>query len=261
MMQLNRNIMSPQLSLSLGALAIVFATVGSAHAADSAALASTMSRDQLAWLGPLPQNLTEQTSINAINQAVISALDSIASEVTAADASAFVCRSPAEAGPVPDLDAVDRYIAGLPASENDNKLQNDLFRAAAKGNWLARSWVFAYLTAERPMTNEAIYRSAQLLKLMSEHRTGQLYVFIGQNYSGRPEFAHLESEESPSRFDIAAANHSSYPAQYRVGRHLQRDSDSHLKQIGNDMVNCARSALPAYARLFKAAGLNESADD
>jgi len=253
--------MNPQLSLSLGALAIVFATVGSAHATDNAALASTESRDQLAWLGPLPQDLTEQTAIDAIDQAVISALGSIASEVTAADASAFVCRSPAEAGPVPDLDAVDRYIAGLPASQNDGKLQNDLFKAAAKGNWLARAWVFTYLTAELPMTNEALYRSAQLLELMKEHRTGQLYVFIGQHYYGRPEFAHLAPGESPSQFDIAAANHNSYPAQYRVGRHLQRDSDSRLKQIGNDMVNCARSALPAYARVFEATGLKEAADD
>lgn len=253
--------MNPQFSLSLGALAIVFAAVGSAHATGNANPALTESRDRLAWLGPLPQDLTEQSGIDAVDQAVISALGAIAPEVSRADASAFVCRSPAEAGPVPDLDAVDRYIAGLPASQIGGKLENDLFKAAAKGNWLARAWVFTYLTAERPMTNEALYRSAQLLELMREHRTGQLFVFIGQHYSGRPEFAHLASGESPSQFDIAAANHNSYPAQYRVGRHLQRDSTPNLEKIGSQMVDCARNALPAYARIFEANGIKKAAED
>jgi hypothetical protein len=257
--------MNPPLSVSFGMLAIVFAAVGSAHAAgyatDSASPASAESRDRLAWLGPLPEHLTQQAADDAFQQSASKALGEIATDVTSADASAFVCRSPAETGPVRDLDAVDRYIAGLPASANGGKLQDDLFKAAAKGNWLATAWVFTYLTEERPMTAEAFYRSAQLLDLMRERRTGQLYVFIGRHYYASPEFAQLAHADGPSQFDIAAANHSSYPAQYRVGQDLQGSSVSRLKQIGNDMLNCARKALPAYARLFKAASMEKAADD
>lgn len=173
--------------------------------------------DPLSWLGPLPPDLSDTMADEMLDDTMQTAVRELAPDILKVKVSNFVCRKPAEAGPTPELDAVERYIVEFPKSSFGGQELDDLFNAASQGNWLARGWVFAYLWNQEPRTAEAQYRLAQLADLLREHRTGALYMFIKIEYSSHPLFSKLGKSEGPDQFELAAAQHQHYPLQYKVG--------------------------------------------
>ena len=170
------------------------------------------------------------------------------------DTSRFVCKLPAEVGPVPLLDAVDAYLRGLPDSRHDPDLLRGLHAAAQRGNWLAKVQVFLSRLGNQAPDDASIFGTITLIEWMQEHRIGALYAAIGDadGASGQHPAA---SDGMLSSLDIYAAMHHNYPSQYKVGRALQRSGDRGQAAVGRRMLDCAAKALPVYRQAERSRAL------
>lgn len=201
-------------------------------------------RDDLGWLGPV-QVLDKDELTRRMDRLLTSVMSDVAA---VQDPGQFVCKQPAEVGPVPLLDAVDAWLDRFPDSRKDDVLTRNLYRAAAAGNWLARVQVYTLL-AERPARdNSTAYRTIQLMEWLQQHGIGALHGVVGATLTGRHHF----DGEAPTITapDMFAALHHSYPAQHKVGLALSHSVDPALAAVGRRMIDCATGALPAYARMY-----------
>lgn len=208
-------------------------------------------RDDLGWLGPV-QVLDKDELTRRMDRLLTSVMHDVA---TVQDPERFVCKLPAEVGPVPLLDAVDAWLDRFPDSRKDHQLTRNLYRAAAEGNWLARVQVYTLL-AERPARdNSTAYRTIQLMEWLQKHGIGALHGIVGATLTGRHHFDGEAPAPDITASDMYAALHHSYPAQHKVGLALSRSDDPALASVGRKMIDCAAGALPAYARMYGMAPL------
>jgi hypothetical protein len=206
----------------------------------------------LSWLGPAPAGLTQE-EVNRRTDAVI---EKIKNDMSAGiDIGDFVCKTPAEVGPVPMMDAVERYIDGLPESRDDDGLLHGLNDAARHGNWIARAQIFLLMSDRRQADVSEHYRMVQLMEWMQERRLGVLYAWFGDAVAASGFYNGLAGN-GPTGIDEYAALNGSYQAQYEVGRYLKNSNDPDRAGIGERMVACALGSLPAYARVFTGAAEN-----
>jgi hypothetical protein len=163
------------------------------------------------------------------------------------EAMPFVCRLPAEVGPVPMLEAVDAWLRAAPDGRGDPALLRNLHRAAQRGNWLAKMQLHLARNGRRAPDDASAFRAITLGEWMAEHRIGALYAAVGEaiGVSG-PRRA--GREHALSSLDLYAAMHHNYPSQYRVGRELLRSGDAQQAAVGRRMLDCAARALPVYRR-------------
>jgi hypothetical protein len=165
------------------------------------------------------------------------------------DTSRFVCKLPAEVGPVPLLDAVDAYLRGLPGSRRDPDLLRGLHRAAQQGNWLAKVQLFLSSLRNPAPDDTTLFSTITLIEWMQEHRIGALYAAIG-DAAGVSAQRHGTRGNALSSLDIYAAMHHNYPSQYKVGHELLRSGDTRQVATGRRMLDCAARALPVYRELY-----------
>jgi len=203
----------------------------------------------LSWLGPVPAGLTQE-EVNRRSDAVF---QKIKEDMNATiDIEDFTCKTPAEVGPVPMMDAVERYIDGLPESPDDDGLLHGLGNAARQGNWIARAQIFLLMSDRRQADVSEHYRMVQLMEWMQERRLGVLYAWFGDAVAASGFYNGLAGN-GPTGFDEFAALQGSYQAQYEVGQYLKNSRDPDSTRIGERMVACALGSLPAYARVFSGA--------
>lgn len=200
----------------------------------------------LAWLGAVPAGVTQEN----IGERSTAVFDIVMKDVAVGhDLKAFVCKTPAEVGPVPMMDAVDRYVAGLPDSRDDDALLHGLNQAARAGNWIARANLFFLMSQRRQSDLVGEFRIIQLMEWMHERRLGALYAFVGDAILASGITNGLSGNE-PTAMDEFAALHHSYQAQYEVGQHLKKSDNPDKVRLGERMVACALGSSPAYARVF-----------
>ncbi|QGZ39621.1 hypothetical protein IP92_01912 [Pseudoduganella flava] len=202
--------------------------------------------DAFAWIGALPASFSEEMLARRLDGVLTRMMRDVPAEQ---DTDAFVCKRPAEVGPVPMLEAVDAYLRALPDSRTDPVLLRNLHRAAQRGNWLAKVQVYLLLS-ERPAPDDAsAYRTLKLMEWMQEERIGALYAAVGDVLAAS-KYRDERGGGRLSRLDIYAAMHHHYPSQFKVGRELVRAGDPRQAAIGRRMLDCAAGALPAYRALY-----------
>ncbi|WP_165390846.1 ankyrin repeat domain-containing protein [Pseudoduganella lutea] len=200
------------------------------------------SKDPFAWIGPVPKTI----STEALHKRWVR-LGKQVFDTVSTDVKQFVCKSPAEVGPVPMMDAVERYIDGAPESLYDDEVMSNLNKAAAQGNWLARTLIYFWL---RQYSEEELqYRTVMLGEWMYQQRLGQLYAAFGDTLKGSGYYSDAPGIQVTG-FDIMAAMRHSYVAQNDVGKALSKSSDPELASVGRKMLACASNSLGAYRRLF-----------
>ena len=200
----------------------------------------------LAWLGPVPPGLTR----DQVGQRSTAVFDLVVKEMAADhDLKAFTCKTPAEVGPVPMMDAVERYIDGLPESQDDDALLHGLNQAARAGNWIARANLFFLMSQRQQLDLVGELRMIQLLEWMHKRRLGALYAFVGDAIMASGITNGL-SGNGPTAMDEFAALRNSYQAQYEVGQDLKKSADPDKVRLGERMITCALGSSPAYARVF-----------
>lgn len=200
--------------------------------------------DRLAWLGTLPPTWSESEFSSRETKLFNRIISDMAFEME--DLLQFQCKTPAQVGPTPDMDAVRAYIMTFPDSVNDEKLMRRLYAAAAKGNWLAVVQVYTYENQyRREGENRYLhsYRMLQLSDWLHARKIGAVYseIGVGINASGY-------GSDNPFYF---AALHNSYPNQYQMGKTLERNTDVRYRAIGRKMQACALNALPEYRKYFE----------
>lgn len=202
--------------------------------------------DEFAWLGSLPKTWVEKdfnSRFDELQTAIVKDLRNQDSQAI----KKFVCKKPAEVGPVPDINAVNDFIAEFPKSISNPALRGPLGSAAAKGNWLAIAQIHTIRNQFPPGGNRYVnkYRSLQIMEWMQSRKIGALY----------REYAYaLAASGYPGAVDGIeeyAALHSSYPAQHEVGQRLMNEENPTLRAVGEKMMDCAQSALPAYAKVLR----------
>lgn len=200
----------------------------------------------LSWLGAVPPGLRMETLSGRMDR-VVHAIQRDLS--TASSAANFECKTPAQVGPVPMMDAVERYIDGMPASGNDQAMLIGLDEAARRGNWLARVQLYAWLSERAGQNVTLSYRQIQLMEWMQEEHIGALYAFFGEDLAASGYYSDSPGGEITG-IDLYAAMHNSFPAQNKVGKYLVSSDHPSEVLIGKKMLACASGALPAYARVF-----------
>lgn len=246
MMKLNKIFAALQRGRFTAVLIAALACVSMAQA--QAPSFSTGRGDPLAWLGPLPADVTDadyDQRLMAVSRKIVDDMASWQPD----DIRGFRCRTPAQLGAVPDMNAVDRYIARFPDSARDPKLRGGLYAAGAKGNWLAVALIVG-LERQSPSGQDARvqrYRMVQLMEWLQARKVGPLYREFGAPLVAEDVFDGMRSTRT-SAPDVYAALHGSYPAQYEVGADALASKDAGLRAIGQQMQDCARKALPAYRR-------------
>lgn len=211
------------------------------------------STDSFAWLGTLPARM----EADEIGQRWDRLLKRMERDARAVDVRRFVCRSPAEVGALPMMGAVMRYMDAQPGSEDDKTLAGGLMKAAAQGNWLARTLMLPPLDeADEAGDAASRYRSIQLAEWMYRNRFGQVYSAL------EPRTASLvglggEDGNDPSGFLAAAAMQQDFGAQRSVGRVLVGMDDPESIAAGGRMLACAARARAAYMKMSEA---NDHAD-
>jgi hypothetical protein len=189
-------------------------------------------------------------SAESLDRRVEHLLEDVMRDVPAEqDASRFICKLPAEVGPVPLLGAVDAYLRGLPDSRSDPALLRGLHHAARQGNWLAKVQVYLARLGNPAPDDTTIFGTITLIEWMQEHRIGALYAAIG-DAAGTARQHDTARGKALSSLDIYAAMHHNYPSQYKVGRELLRSGDARQAAAGRRMLDCAARALPVYGEMY-----------
>lgn len=200
----------------------------------------------LSWLGPVPAGLTR----DQVGQRSTAVFDLVMKEMAGDhNLKDFSCETPAEVGPVPMMEAVERYIDGLPDSQDDDVLLHGLNQAARAGNWMARANLFFLMSQRQQSDLAGELRMIQLLEWMHKRRLGALYAFVGDAIMASGITNGL-SGNGPTAADEFAALRHSYQAQYEVGQDLKKSADPDKVRLGERMIACALGSSPAYARVF-----------
>lgn len=164
------------------------------------------------------------------------------------DMNRFVCKLPAEVGPVPLLEAVDAYLRGLPGSRHDPALLRDLHRAARQGNWLAKVQLSLARHGEVAADDATAFRAITLRQWMQEQRVDALQAAVDDT-AGAARARRARPAVRLTSLDIFAAMHHYYPSQHKVGRELLRRGDAQQAALGQRMLDCAARALPVYRQV------------
>ncbi|WP_338766758.1 hypothetical protein [Massilia sp. METH4] len=164
--------------------------------------------------------------------------------------SRFVCKLPADVGPVPMLELVDAYLRGLPDSRRDSILLGGLHEAARQGNWLAKVQVLLSQGGRHAADDTSAFRRITLKEWMQEQRIGAVYAAAG-NAPPAARARRARPSGALTSLDIYAAMHHNYPSQYKVGRELLRSGDAQQAAVGRRMLDCAARALPVYRQMHR----------
>lgn len=159
----------------------------------------------------------------------------------------FLCKLPAEVGPVPLLGAVDAWLRAAPDGRRDPDLVRNLRRAARQGNWLAKVQVALSLDGRRAPDDSAAFGTLTLREWLQEHPLGALHAAAGKPRGASGPRG--TQGRALSSLDLQAAMHHHYPSQYKVGRALLRSGDAQQAAVGRRMLDCAARALPVYAQM------------
>jgi hypothetical protein len=251
-----------KLSISLLLFTILGCTCVSASTADTASLKlrerkppanrhqqDKVSADPFSWLGPLPKVLNEKVTSEAFHRVFKRLSIMMESEIREdVNLKYFVCRRPAEVGPVPQQQVLEKFVAEWPNSRSNPTSLIALIAAARDGNWLARSWLFPYMLeyTTDPVLN---YRRSQLMDLLLNDKAAILYSFMSSFYGASGSGGMNGSK--PDIFETYAALHNSYPAQYRVGQYLRHSEVPEEADAGERMVSCAMNGVPGYGDLLE----------
>jgi hypothetical protein len=200
----------------------------------------------LSWLGALPAGLRVEILSDRMGRVLQSVRNDLSTTSRADD---FICKTPAQVGPVPMMDAVERYIDGMPESASDQAILIGLDDAARRGNWLARVQLYAWLSEYAGEDLVLGYRQIQLMEWMQKQRIGALYAFFGEDLAASGYYSDSPGDQITG-IDIYAAMHNSYPAQNKVGKQLVSSGDPSKVSLGKKMLACASGSLPSYARVF-----------
>lgn len=244
---------------SQGILALLLITAGgliyaSTHPPRSTAPMQTGERNtvapaRLAQLTETADVTGQRFGAEALDERIDRLLDNAIHDASARrDGDRFVCKLPAEVGPVPLLEAVDAYLRGLPDSRHDPALLRDLHRAARQGNWLAKVQVLLSRNDYHAPDDTTAFRPITLGEWMRDQRLGALYAAAG-NADGAVRPRRAKPAGALSSLDFFAAMHHNYPSQYKVGRELLRSGDALQAALGRRMLDCAARALPMYAQM------------
>lgn len=209
---------------------------------------ATTNSDELAWLGPLPPNWSDE----AYTRKLIEVTDKVKSDLAGlspqdVDLTQFECKLPQQFGAVPDQQAVIDYVAELD-TVSDAKAKTDtwhaLVEAARKGNWQARFQVYRALGSRTGDDLVEQYRRLQLLEWLQAQRVGSVYSEFLDALAGSGYFdGNGPSADAPPY--VFAALHGSYSSMDRVGTALSASDDPKAQAIGKAMRDCARQAMPA----------------
>lgn len=208
-----------------------------------------ISLDPFGWLGPLPKVVNEKVASEAFYRVFKRMRMMMESEIREdVNLKDFVCRRPAEVGPVPQQQVLEKFVADWPNSRFNSTSLSALTTVAREGNWLARSWLFSYMLeyTTDPVLN---YRRSQLMELLLNDKAGILYSFMSSFYGASGTGGTNGNE--PDIFETYAALHNSYSAQYKVGQYLRRSEVPAEADAGKRMVSCAMNAVPGYGRLLE----------
>jgi hypothetical protein len=200
---------------------------------------------QFQWLGPMPEHRNLRQLTWALADSTMKKVQNNIAK-SRQDLLLFSCKTPDQVGLVPDMEAVDLYIDGLPESNDDSAILKRLFAAAQKGNWLARLQTFAHLSGNAS-TEEGHYRAAKSLEWLVANDVGGAYSFIGFAVESSGYFSD-SPQIAVTAFDVYAALHNGYPAQHKVGRSLLDSGNSRLQTVGKKMIACAEQSTPSYRR-------------
>ncbi|MEB0012508.1 hypothetical protein QN379_11115 [Glaciimonas sp. Gout2] len=215
--------------------------------------------DELAWLGKLPPIWSSEVFEERTSK--LFEKMGIDMDVGTIDLNQFACKNPAQIGDIPDMDAVNEFLEATIATLSDphskkgkyyakniNTIWRNLVSAAAKGNWLARVQIYRLLGRKHhdKMSYLERYRLLQVTEWLQEKKIGSLYGLFGVAL----EATGFSDNGFLDRF---SAMKGSYGSQYVLGTSLLSDPDPKLQETGKRMINCARSALPAFAKLYKPA--------
>ena len=201
--------------------------------------------DPLAWLGPMPDKPSPEMIEKRSGDLFLNLRRTTGKDVNPKD---FVCKAPSEVGPIPNMDAVDRYLLSWPDSRGNPELLEGLHEAALQGNWLARSQIFSLVIDSRAANLKTRYRQLQLAEWMYQQRLGPVFTWYIDALAASGYFG---PQADLSGMDTFAAFHNSYPAQERAGKSLMRSEDPALVAIGQAMRDCAANASPGYRAIFK----------
>lgn len=206
--------------------------------------------DKLAWLGKLPAEWSEEDFENRQSE-LIQTINEDVNQLSIDDVKNFQCKKPESVGAVPDMQAVEDFLNAAATDQppyDDDKIDR-LYAAAQKGNWLAIVQVYVY----RTQTSSGRFENARTLQL-AEWLLARKYGVIYREWGHALESTgfHGGSKPNLNPYDVFAALHNSYPAQYEMGQALSRNEDKALQSIGKAMTDCALNALPAYRKLLPA---------
>ena len=203
--------------------------------------------DELAWLGPLPSNWSDE----AYQKKLMDVTDKVKSDLVElkpqdVDLTRFECKSPQQFGAVPDQQAVIDYIAGLNTVSDAEAKTNTwpaLVEAARKGNWQARYQVYKALGRRTGDDLVGQYRQLQLLEWLQAQRVGSVYSDFVDVLADSGYFdGNGPSADAPPY--VFAALHGSYSSMERVGTALGASDDPKTQAIGKSLRDCAHQAMP-----------------
>jgi hypothetical protein len=202
--------------------------------------------DELAWLGPLPA----QWSDEVFAQRAAATVEAITADIEKFDVKEiyqFTCKKPDQFGPTSNAQAVKDYYR-LTSDHPDESLDSDevmehLTEAAKAGNWQARNALYLELGRYHQHDLVQAWRWLQLREEMLARKSGLLYLEFIEELAGSGYFDGPVSLEYHPAYALAALR-GSYTAMDKVGAALEYDSDEQLQRIGKQMVDCAHRWMP-----------------
>ena len=214
------------------------------------AVAARANDDALAWLGRVPSSWT----LESYGTRLLRSGDKIAKQIGNAlkdgepDARQFVCRAPAEYGPVPDQAAVNAWIGAPRAvrSVRSGSAWDALVAAGEKGNWMARLELYYTLSSVNVSELSLLeqYRILQLMEWLHKKQVGGLYGYFSAGIPVTPGNLPSSTWSKQNQASLYAAMLGSYDDQNSRGSGLQADPDPALAEAGRKMLACAKAALP-----------------
>ena len=210
------------------------------------AVAARANDDALAWLGRVPSSWT----LESYGKRLLGSGDKVAKQLGEAlgdggpDARQFVCRAPADYGPVPEQASVEAWMA-LPGDVRKVRAGpawDALVAAGKKGNWMARLELYYTLSSVNVHELSLLeqYRIVQLMEWLHKKQVGGLYGYFSAGMPAAPG----NSRSVQDQASLYAAMLGSYDDQNSRGSGLQADPDPALAEAGRKMLACAKAALP-----------------
>lgn len=192
------------------------------------------------WMGPIPAKFDEEKLLKQ-SYAVLAQM-TVEVERAPIILNKFKCKRPEFFGPVPRMDLVRAFLHASPDGDKDEGLVNGLSEAAAAGNWMAKVQLYNIMRAN---TKVAIYRQIQTAQWMHLQKLGPIYALMA---ASREDSIGDRRPDGLSKFEVYAAFHGSYAAQYKVGKILVENPFT--AEVGRAMLDCASNTVPEYGRIF-----------